>query len=224
MKYSKIKNFLPYHSYAPNLDSEKSAQDFYSIIKKRRSVRHFSKKYVRLSIIKSCIKTAGSAPSGANTQPWRFVAIKNKNLKHKIRLAAEKEELKFYKKRASQRWLEDLEPLGTTHKKLFLEEAPWIIVIFKLLKDDRKEKNNGQVYYPNESVGIASGLFLAACQMAGLATLTHTPSPMNFLGKILKRKKHERPFLLIPVGWPAQNCVIPNIKRKPDNELFEIIK
>lgn len=179
-------------------------------MKKRRSVREFSKRPVSVRTMESIIRTAGSAPSGANKQPWRFVCVRNPELKRKIRLGAEKEEREFYNRRAGQRWLADLAPLGTDADKGFLETAPWLIAVFKLMKDD----DGGPVYYPNESVGIAVGMLLTAAHRAGLATLTHTPSPMKFLSQILKRPDHEHPYLLIPVGYPARDCQVPHSARQ----------
>src|SRR5262249_47308109 len=146
-----------------------------------------------------------SAPSGANKQPWRFVCVQDPALKREIRLGAEQEEREFYTHRAGRQWLKDLEPLGTDENKFFLETAPWLIVVFNLTRGD----DGSQVYYVNESVGIAVGLLLAAAHHAGLATLTHTPSPMKFLAKILNRPAHERPYLLIPIGYPADDLVVP---------------
>jgi len=174
-------------------------------MRKRRSVREFSRRPVSLATIEWIIRTAGSAPSGANKQPWRFVCVRNPELKRKIRAGAEAEEREFYASRAGRRWLDDLAPLGTDENKEYLEIAPWLIVVFKLMKDH----DGGQVYYPNESVGIAVGMLLAAAHRAGLATLTHTPSPMNFLSEILDRPKNEHPYLLIPIGHPASGCQVP---------------
>jgi iodotyrosine deiodinase len=196
----------PYHErWKPTVTPQKAAEEFYDCMRKRRSVRAFSRRPVSLKTIEWIVRTAGSAPSGANKQPWRFVCVRNPDLKRQIRLGAEAEEKEFYTSRAGQRWLTDLAPFGTDANKEFLEIAPWLIVVFKLMKDD----DGGQVYYPNESVGIAVGMLLAAAQQAGLATLTHTPSPMNFLSGILDRPKHERPYLLIPIGYPASDCEVP---------------
>ncbi len=189
----------------PGMPTLKAAEAFYRCMKRRRSVRGFSSRPVSVRTIESIIRTAGSAPSGANKQPWRFVCVRNPDLKRQIRLGAEEEEREFYQRRAGKRWLKDLEPLGTDADKGFLEAAPWLIVVFKLMKDD----DGGAVYYANESVGIAVGMLLAAAHHAGLATLTHTPSPMRFLSQILKRPDNERPYLLIPVGYPAKDCQVP---------------
>jgi len=165
----------------------------------------FSDEPVPREVIEWLVRSAGSAPSGANKQPWRFVCVQDPALKREIRLAAEVEERKLYSRRANEEWLRDLEPLGTDANKDFLEVAPWLVVVFKLLRED----DGSQVYYVNESVGLAAGMFLTAAQMAGLATLTHTPSPMAFLAEALGRPANERPFLLIPVGYPADDCVVP---------------
>lgn len=183
-------------------------------MKQRRSVREFSDRPVPRELIESLIAAAGTAPSGANKQPWRFVAISDPALKREIRMAAEEEERLFYSERANAEWLRDLDPFETGPEKPFIETAPWIVVVFKLMRDDAPDRLSDQVYYVNESVGIAVGLFLAAAQHAGLATLTHTPSPMKFLGRILDRPDNERPFVLIPVGHPANDCTVPDIRRK----------
>jgi len=191
--------------WKPETPAREAAEEFYHCMQKRRSIREFSRRPVSLATIEWIVRTAGSAPSGANKQPWRFVCIRDPKLKRQIRIGAEAEEKEFYASRAGRRWLADLAPLGTDSDKGFLERAPWLIVVFKLTKDD----NGGQVYYANESVGIAVGMLLAAAHRAGLATLTHTPSPMNFLSTILDRPSHERPYLLIPVGYPAPGCRVP---------------
>lgn len=182
----------------------------------------FSDRPVDREIIENVIRTAGTAPSGANKQPWRFVAVSDAALKHEIRMAAEAEEREFYQRRANPVWLADLAPLGTDDNKEFLDVAPWLIVVFKQMKDVSPQATSDQVYYVNESVGIAVGLLLAAVHMAGLAALTHTPSPMKFLGRILGRPAHERPFLLIPVGYPADDCEVPDISRKPIHEIMAV--
>ncbi len=175
----------------------------------------FSERPVSRETIEWVVRAAGTAPSGANKQPWRFVCVSDPGLKRTIREGAEVEEREFYSRRASEEWLADLAPLGTDWSKPFLETAPWVIVVFKLMKTDE----GGQVYYANESVGIACGLLLAAAHHAGLATLTHTPSPMAFLARILGRPEHERPYLLIPVGYPAEDCTVPDIHRKGLDEI-----
>ena len=188
---------------------------------KRRSVREFSKKNVPLSILKTLIKTATSAPSGANKQPWHFVIIKSKKLKKKIRTAAEKEEKAFYNRRATKEWKKDLDPFNVTWEKPFLEDAPSLIVVFKKiynLEGKKKSKN----YYVSESVGIACGFLILAIHNAGFVCLPHTPSPMGFLEDILERPKNERAFLLIPVGYPAKDTLVPKITKKSFKETCTI--
>lgn len=176
----------------------------------------FSDRPVSQEAIEEIVRCACTAPSGANKQPWRFVAVSDPALKHKIRLGAEIEERELYSRRASAEWLADLEPLGTDENKEYLDVVPWLIVVFKLTRSDE----GGKVYYSEESVGIATGMLLAAAQMAGLATLTHTPSPMAFLGEILGRPAHEKPYMLIPVGYPADDCTVPEhaLARRPLGE------
>lgn len=202
---------IPYRPFDPGMPPEAAARRFYEVMDRRRSVRWFSDRPVPAEAIAWCVRAAGTAPSGANKQPWRFVCVSDPDLKRRIREGAEAEEREFYERRASPEWLADLAPLQTGPEKPFLEIAPWLIVVFKLAKTDE----GGQVYYLNESVGIAVGMLLAAIHHAGLCALTHTPSPMGFLGKILNRPEHERPFLLIPVGYPAERCFVPDIRRKP---------
>lgn len=197
---------VPYTDhFVPEDPPEEAARRFHAVLSRRRSVRAFSPRPVAQEVVEWIIRAAGSAPSGANRQPWRFVCVRDPALKREIRLAAEAEEREFYTHRASERWLKALEPLGTGASKPFLEDAPWLIVVFQLVKGD----DGAPVYYPLESVGIAVGMLLAAAQFAGLATLPHTPSPMRFLGRILRRPSHERPFLLIPLGYPADDCHVP---------------
>ena len=176
------------------------SKSFLSEISSRRTVREFSSKKFPIEIIENCIKSAGTAPSGANKQPWSFTIIEDKKVKAKIRIAAEKEEKDFYGRRATKEWLEDLNQFGTNWEKPFLETAPYLIIVFKQIYDVNETGSQRKNYYVNESVGIASGFLLAALHNAGLATLTHTPSPMNFLGKILNRPENEKAYLLIPVG------------------------
>ena len=201
-------------------DPDAAARGFLELMRTRRTVRHFSNRPVAQSLVEHLIAAAGTAPSGANKQPWRFVAIQDRELKRRIREEAETEERLFYEKRANDQWLSDLHPLGTNEDKPFLEEAPWLIVVFKLMRDDHPERDNDQVYYVNESVGIAVGLLLAAARNAGLCTLTHTPSPMRFLGPLLGRSEHERPYVLIPLGHPADDCMVPDIERKTLDEIM----
>jgi nitroreductase len=191
---------------------------FYEWINKRRSVRDFSNKDVPREVIENIVKTACAAPSGANRQPWTFCAVSDFSLKKIIRIAAEEEEYESYSGRMSEEWLNDLVPLQTDWHKPFLETAPYLIVVFRRsyeFEDDHKHQN----YYVLESCGIACGFLLAAIHNAGLAALTHTPSPMNFLARILKRPVNEKPFLLIPVGYPADDSWVPDIKRKNEDEV-----
>ena len=182
---------------------------------RRRTVRHFSDRPVPRNVIEDCLAVGGSAPSGANLQPWHFVAVADSGLKHEIRTAAEAEEREFYEHRAPKEWLEALAPIGTDSNKPFLEIAPWLIAIFaqpfRPLPGGGRMKN----YYATESVGIATGFLVAAIHHAGLAALTHTPSPMAFLNRILGRPPHEKPFVLLVVGHPAEAATVPDIKRKP---------
>ncbi len=214
--------FVAYAPYGTDSSAESASRRFYEILDHRRTVRTFSNRPVSRETIENLILAAGTAPSGANKQPWRFVAVQDATIKKEIRLAAEAEEREFYFRRANEQWLADLAAVGTDEHKPFLEIAPWLVVVFKLMKDDHPDRLSDQVYYVNESVGIAAGLFLAAAQMAGLATLTHTPSPMKFLAQILNRPDYERPFLLIPVGYPAEDCTVPDISRKELDEIMVI--
>ena len=190
-------------------------QAFYDEVSRRRTVRDFSDRPVPKDIIETALKAASTAPSGANLQPWHFVVVGDPATKKKIRAAAEVEEREFYEHRASAEWLEALAPLGTDSDKPFLETAPYLIAIFLqkfgTLPDGRKVKH----YYPVESTGIATGILITALHHVGLATLTHTPSPMRFLNDILGRPKNERPFLLLVTGFPADNAKVPDITRKP---------
>ena len=196
------------------------SREFLARIQRRRTVRDFSSRHVPFELIANAIRAAGSAPSGANQQPWTFVAVGDAALKRQIRQAAEAEEKESYERRMSQEWLEALAPLGTDWRKPHIEDAPWIIVVFRqaygLGDDGRRVKH----YYSEESVGIAVGLLLAALHWSGLATLTHTPSPMKFLADILDRPANERAFVLIPVGYPALNAQVPAITRKGLDEIM----
>ena len=197
--------------------------DYFEFMSSRRSIRHFSDRPVPKEVIENLIKTAASAPSGAHKQPWHFCAISSSEVKKKIRVAAEKEEYENYHGRMSDDWLEDLEPFATDWHKPFIETAPWLIAVFKKPYDlvEGEKKHN---YYVNESVGIASGILISAIHKAGLVTLTHTPSPMNFLQDILKRPANERAFLLMPVGYPANGAKVPSLDRKSLNEVADFIE
>ena len=191
-----------------------AVQDFYSCVRKRRTVRDFSDRPVAREIIEIALKAAGTAPSGANMQPWYFVAVADPDLKRKIRIAAENEEKAFYQHRASEEWLEALQPLGTDEHKPFLETAPWLIAVFLKKFSHDEHGNRLKNYYTAESVGISCGFLLCALHQAGLATLTHTPSPMKFLNQLLDRPKDERPYMLIVAGYPAENATVPAIGKK----------
>jgi len=188
----------------------------------RRTVRDFSNEAIPLEVIENAVRIAVSAPSGANKEPWTFAIVTDKKTKKKIRIAAEKEEKEFYTHRATREWLEDLNPFATDWQKPFLETAPYIIVVFKQIYEDgvkSKRKN----YYVNESVGIAAGFLLMALHQIGLVVLTHTPSPMGFLEKILQRPKNERAFLLIPVGYPHKETEVPVLRKKPFSEACVLV-
>ena len=205
-----LKDFREY----PVGEMRERLNDFYADVSRRRTVREFSDRPVPRDIIETALKAAGTAPSGANLQPWHFVVVSGAGTKKKIREAAEDEEKEFYEHRASAEWLAALEPLGTDSNKPFLETAPYLIAVFLQkygeLADGRKVKH----YYPVESTGLATGILITALHHAGLATLTHTPSPMKFLNEILGRPKSERPFLLLVVGYPADDARVPDIGRK----------
>lgn len=213
--------FIPLPTTASHDDAgiATRAREFRERMKMRRTVRHFSDRPVARDVIEQCLLAAGSAPSGANLQPWHFVVVGDPAIKRQIREAAEQEEREFYDRRAPQEWLDALAPLGTDADKPFLEIAPYLIAIFSqaygVLPDGRKVKN----YYVQESVGIATGLLITAMHHAGLASLTHTPSPMGFLNQILNRPANEKPFLLLVAGHPAEGAVVPDIGKKPLAEI-----
>ena len=213
----------PFRAYqrpaVPEAELLRRSEAFYQHLEQRRSVRDFSAQPVPQAVIENLIRAAGTAPSGAHKQPWTFCAVQNPALKHQIRVAAEQEEAESYNGRMPAEWLEDLAPLGTDWHKPFLETAPWLIVVFRRIYEPRPDGSPRNNYYVNESVGLAAGLLLAAIHEAGLVALTHTPSPMNFLTKLLDRPKNERPFLLIPVGYPAPDAQVPDIQRKPLEEI-----
>ncbi|HEU4717330.1 MAG TPA: nitroreductase family protein [Bacteroidia bacterium] len=207
--------FIPYtHERFPDEEMIARSQSFSEWMDKRRTVRDFSSEPFPFEVLENIVRTASTAPSGAHKQPWTFCIVTNSELKKKIREAAEKEEYESYNGRMTPEWLEDLAPLGTDWRKPFLETAPALIVVFRRPYEivNGVKKNN---YYVNESVGLACGFLLAAIHHAGLVALTHTPSPMNFLAQLLERPENEKPFLLIPVGHPAGNCTVPDIRRKP---------
>ena len=221
----KAANFIPLTSWQeyPPAEMIERARSFNAEIQRRRTVREFADRAVPREIIEQCLLAAGSAPSGAALQPWHFVAISDPAIKATIRREAEKEEREFYNGRAPQEWLDALAPLGTDEHKEFLDIAPWLVAIFEkthsVLDDGRRVKN----YYVGQSTGIACGMLITALHAAGLATLTHTPSPMGFLNKILGRPKGERPFLLLVVGYPAAGVKVPDIKRKALGEIATFV-
>jgi len=199
----------------PETEMLDRAKSFHALLDRRRSVRHFSAEPVPYDVIAEVVRAASTAPSGAHKQPWTFCVVGNAELKRRIREAAEEEERINYGGRMSEEWLEDLKPFATDWQKPFLETAPWLVVVFKRAYEVEPDGSKHQNYYVQESVGIATGMLLAAAHNAGLATLTHTPSPMNFLAELLERPANERPFLLIPMGFPARDCVVPSLLRKP---------
>ncbi|MDF1799932.1 MAG: nitroreductase family protein [Planctomycetota bacterium] len=201
-------DFVLHVPYQPDRPALEVTREFVRVLEQRRSVRDFSPAPVERELIEAVVAAAASAPSGANKQPWTFVCVQDPEIKRKIRLAAEVEEREFYESRATESWKADLAPLGTDEHKEFLEVAPWLVVVFRHAKDP-EHRGGGAVYYSEESVGIATGMLLAAAQLAGLATLTHTPSPMGFLAKVLERPANERAYMLIPMGWPADECRVP---------------
>lgn len=212
-----------YYIEKPVEEMKKRATSFRMEMQRRRTVRDFSKRPVPREIIEQCLIAAGTAPNGANLQPWQFVVISDPKVKQEIRVAAEEEEWEFYHRRAPQEWLDALAPLGTNEHKPFLQTAPYLITIFgkthSQLPDGRRVKN----YYVNESVGIATGFLIAALHHAGLVSLTHTPSPMGFLNAILNRPADERPFLLVVTGYPAEDAQVPVIQKKPLDEIAVFI-
>src|SRR5918996_1702461 len=216
---------LPRLVPAPKIDSRsddellRRAREFYEAMQRRRTIRDFSDRPVPREVIEYCIRAAGTAPSGANLQPWHFVAVSDPDVKQEIRTAAEKEEKEFYAHRAPKAWLEALAPLGTDSHKPFLEIAPWLIAVFAQPFRILANGTRSPTYYAIESVGIATGILVTAVHSCGLAALTHTPSPMGFLNRILDRPSYEKPFVLLVVGHPAENALVPDITRKPLDEI-----
>lgn len=224
MERKKINGF-PYVAYrAQSFTEEKMlerSRSYYEFHDKRRSVREISERSFPVEILENIIQTASTAPSGAHKQPWTFCVVQDAEVKKKIRLAAEKEEKESYESRMSNRWLEDLKPIGTDWQKPFLEKSPYLVILFKRVFERKEEGEKSNNYYVNESVGIAAGMFISAVHHAGLVTLTHTPSPMNFLSEILERPDNERAFLVLPVGYPEADVFVPDLVRK---SLSEVIK
>lgn len=217
-----MEDFIPYSPLTfDQQEMIRRSQEFYSLMNKRRSVRHFSEQEVPMEVLKNILLTAGTAPSGAHMQPWFFALVTDKELKSKIREAAEEEEKRNYEERMSEQWKSDLAHLGTDFVKSHITDAPALIVVFKQayrIVDGKRIKN----YYINESVGIASGILISAIHNAGLVTLTHTPSPMKFLSTLLNRPDTDQPFLLMPVGYPNPEAEVPNLQRKSLSEISKI--
>jgi len=217
--------FVPLPNYREYSTDEmrRRAAEFQSEIQRRRTVRDFADRPVPREVIEDCLRAAGTAPNGANLQPWHFVVVSDASIKREIRIAAEKEEREFYEHKAPREWLDALAPLGTNEHKPFLETAPYLIVIFAqsygLLPDGRKVKH----YYVQESVGIATGMLITAIHFAGLASLTHTPSPMGFLNELLGRPAQERPFLILVVGYPAEDAMVPNLTKRALQEIATFV-
>lgn len=220
-----LARFVPPPKIEPGSDDEllDRAHQFYETMQRRRTIREFSSRPVQPEVIEYCIRAAGTAPSGANLQPWHFVAVSDPVMKRQIRVAAEAEEKEFYEHRAPKAWLEALAPLGTDSRKPFLEIAPWLIAVFaqpfRILPDGMRS----QTYYAIESVGIATGLLVTAVHSCGLAALTHTPSPMGFLNRMLGRPSHEKAFVLLVVGHPAEDALVPDISRKALGEISSFL-
>jgi nitroreductase len=218
MVKTKLIDGHPFISYSKETFSAaqmvQKSHEFYEWMDKRRTVRDFLDKQVTKEVIENILLAASTAPSGAHKQPWTFCVVSDLEIKKQIRIEAEKEEYDSYNGRMPEEWLKDLRPLQTDWHKEFLETAPYIIVVFKKNYELKEDGSKGNVYYATESCGLACGFLLTAIHHAGLAALTHTPSPMNFLSKVLKRPENEKPFLLIPVGYPADECWVPDLKRK----------
>jgi len=221
----KIPKFIPHATYSeyPIDEMKQRARDFNVEMQRRRTVRHFSGRQVPREVIEQCLRAAGSAPSGANRQPWQFVVVESGKIKRRIREIAEAQEEEFYKKRAPREWLDALAPLGTDAQKTFLETAPYLIAIFaqryQQMPDGRRLKN----YYPLESVGIATGILITAIHQAGLVAVTYTPPRIRFLNKLLQRPASERPFLLLVVGYPADDAMVPELRRKALEEIVTFV-
>jgi len=222
MSKEEFSSFTNYYEYSPE-EMKKRSAEFYAEMKRRRTVRQFSDRSVPREIIENCLRTAATAPSGANMQPWSFIVVTNPDVKRQIREEAEKTEREFYHKSETRKWVEDLKLLGTNENKPFLEVAPYLIVIFAqrygLLPDGSKKSH----YYVNESVGIATGMLITAVHHAGLVCLTYTPSKMGFLNQILSRPSNERPFLILVVGYPAKDTALPKISKKSPKDVAKFI-
>lgn len=216
-----LSDFIEY----PSAEMHARAQGFYDEIRRRHTIREFSDRPVPREIIETCIRAAGTAPSGANHQPWFFAAISDPATKHQVRIQAEQEERSFYAGKAGEEWLDALNPLGTDDSKPYLETAPWLIAIFAQRKGGLSGKEERKNYYINESCGIATGFLIAALHHAGLVTLTHTPKPMDFLNEICDRPRSEKPYILLVTGYPAENATIPlhAVQKKPMEDLASFI-
>jgi nitroreductase len=215
-KFIDLPDFVTY----PTEEMLERSRQFYTEIKRRRTVRDFSDRPVDREVIENCIRAAGTAPNGANLQPWHFALVQDPAVKRKIREAAEIEEREFYEGKAPREWLDALAPLGTNSIKPFLEIAPYLIIVFAKSYDVRTDGKKVKHYYASESVGIACGFLISGLHHCGLATLTHTPSPMKFLNGILGRPANERPYLVLVAGYPADDAKVPAISRKPLNEIL----
>jgi nitroreductase len=217
--------FIPLSGYIelPPAEMMRRSELFYREMDRRRTVREFDSRTVPGEVVENCIRAAGTAPSGANLQPWKFVVVSDPEMRRRIRVGAEEEEREFYNHRAPKEWLEALEPLGTDHEKPFLETAPTLIAVFGEMYGTGEDGTRRKHYYTVESVGLATGLLIAAVHQAGLVSLTHTPSPMKFLNTILGRPDNERPFLLLVVGYPAKGVQVPDIQRKSLKEIAEFV-
>jgi iodotyrosine deiodinase len=217
--------FLPLIDYCeyPEVEMKRRASEFYNEMKRRRTVRHFSDRSVDCGVIEDCLRSASTAPSGANQQPWSFIVVSDLTVKRRIREAAEKVEQEFYSKEATKKWVKDLDHLGTVPSKPFLETAPYLIVIFSKLYNYSSTGEKKQHYYVFESVGIATGMLITALHHAGLVSLTYTPSKMRFLNKILSRPSNEKPFMILVAGYPARDAVVPAIEKKSLQEIATFI-
>lgn len=214
--------FIPLNfNFIPESEMITRSEEFYNTIKQRRTVREFSDKKVPIEIIKNAIQSAGTAPSGANMQPWHFVVISDPKIKKEIRDAAEEEEKEFYNGKAPKEWIDNLVQFGTDENKPFLETAPYLIAVFEKKFGETEDGSKKKFYYTKESVGLACGFLITALHLSGLVTLTHTPSPMNFLNKILNRPQNEKPFILLVVGYPKENAEVPDITKKSLNEICD---
>jgi iodotyrosine deiodinase len=218
-KFTPLDSFVEY----PVTEMLRRAASFYADMERRRTIRAFSDRPVPRAVIEDCVRAAGTAPSGANLQPWHFVVVTDPVIKHRIREAAEAEERDFYARRAPQEWLDALEPLGTNEHKPFLETAPYLIVVFVKNYEHRPDGRIIKHYYALESVGIATGILITALHRAGLAALTHTPSPMGFLSQILGRPANERPVVVLVVGYPEADATVPDIRRKTLDEIASFL-